>query len=230
MTLNLDHASFSYGKHSVFNDFSLCLNSDEHNPVVILGPSGCGKTSLLKMIVAQCSKADAPPVNISLVFQEPRLFPWRTVLQNVTLPVVEKLGQAEAEALSKKYLEQTGLGDKAGKYPSELSGGERQRAALARAWTKLESFDDKIADSILLMDEPFQSLDIPLRIELMDISKNLLATRKNKTLMLMVTHDPREALYLGQGTIVLGRNKIVFDSRESAQTLSEDILIQYLQD
>jgi NitT/TauT family transport system ATP-binding protein len=202
--------SFGFGAVSVFENLNLELSErDSALPVVILGPSGCGKTSLLKLaagLLLPCKGRvlkDLP--SVSFVFQEPRLLPWLTVLENTALPLGKILGKAEAEKRALRFLESVSLGSKAKSSPHELSGGQMQRAALARAFA--------FPSEVLLMDEPFNSLDIPLRLDLMDRTLRLLS--KEKRLALVVTHDPREAVYLGGRIVVLGQppGGIVFDEK-----------------
>ena len=181
---------------------------------MILGPSGCGKTTLLKLL-AGLLRPDAGAFTVSpaeaaagcsIVFQEPRLLPWKTVLANVQLPAEPLLGKAGAGERARHFLRQVSLEEKAAAYPAELSGGQKQRVSFARAFT--------FPGSILLMDEPFQSLDIPLRIQLMDLTRSLLEA--SPRLALVVTHDPREAAYLGKRILVLGNPPagIVFDKTQ----------------
>ncbi|MDR0758619.1 MAG: ATP-binding cassette domain-containing protein, partial [Treponema sp.] len=199
-----------------FENFSLDLQEEE-SPAVILGPSGCGKTTLLRLLAgllrpgpgagqnaASSSLIEAAP-SASFVFQEPRLLPWMTALDNVILPIKRRLGKAEDRA--RRFLDLVSLGDKAGSFPEELSGGERQRVSIARAFA--------FPAPAIFMDEPFQSLDIPLRRELMDMIIALLETESR--LLIAVTHDPREAVYLGRRIIVLGKplRGVVFDERVS---------------
>jgi NitT/TauT family transport system ATP-binding protein len=189
---------FSFpGGGPVFHNFSLELGAE--SPALILGPSGCGKTTLLRLI-AGLLKPQAGEIQargeLSMVFQEPRLLPWKTALENVSLPLVERMGKPAAEERARHFLRMVSLEDKAAALPGELSGGQRQRVNLARAFA--------FPGEILLMDEPFQSLDIPLRIALMDLSLSLLA--EFPRLALMVSHDPREAVYMGKRILVLGES------------------------
>ena len=184
----------------VFKNLNLEL---DQGPVVILGPSGCGKTTLLRLM-AGLLKPDSGTISTaaaSMVFQEPRLLPWKTALENTSLPLAggripltEKLGKKEAEEKAMHFLALVSLQDKAASLPRELSGGERQRVNVARAFA--------CPAQILLMDEPFQSLDIPLRLKLMDLSLSLLENYPR--LAVMVSHDPREAVYTGKRILVLG--------------------------
>ncbi|GHV95738.1 ABC transporter ATPase [Spirochaetia bacterium] len=195
--------AFTAGK-GIFQNLSLELGN---GPVLILGPSGCGKTTLLRLIAGLLEPqagelfvhGESNPgagSAVSMVFQEPRLLPWKTALENVSLPLAERLGKKEAQAQARRFLRLVSLEDKAESLPAELSGGQKQRVNLARAFA--------FPGEILLMDEPFQSLDIPLRIELMDLTLSLLADFPR--LVVMVSHDPREAVYMGKRIIVLGKS------------------------
>ena len=191
--------SFIPGK-PIFKNLNLDLNGESpcrtSSPAVFLGPSGCGKTTLLRLM-AGLLKPDGGELRaapVSMVFQEPRLLPWKTALENVALPVAEKFGK-EAEEKARHFLRLVSLEHKAASLPRELSGGEQQRVNLARAFA--------CPTEILLMDEPFQSLDIPLRIQLMDLSLSLLEDFPR--LAVIVSHDPREAVYMGKRILVLGQ-------------------------
>ena len=180
-------------ENPVFKGLNLDLDT---GPVAILGPSGCGKTTLLRLMAGLLvpERGEVKTAPASMVFQEPRLLPWKTALENTCLPLAEKLGKKEAEEKAMHFLTLVSLQDKALSLPRELSGGERQRVNVARAFA--------CPADILLMDEPFQSLDIPLRIKLMDLSLSLLENYPR--LAVMVSHDPREAVYIGKRILVLG--------------------------
>jgi ABC-type nitrate/sulfonate/bicarbonate transport system ATPase subunit len=205
--------NFGYGNSPIFEGLNLELGKE--NPVAILGPSGCGKTTLLFLIArllrpagggiavggfdpedshVSMSPEDGPPA--VLVFQEPRLLPWMTALGNTALPIEKTLGKKPARERARYFLELAGLGDKIHSFPRELSGGQRQRVSLARAFA--------FPSPVILLDEPFQSLDIPLKIAMMDLVKTLL-NREQGRLVIAVTHDPREAVYLGRRIMVLGK-------------------------
>jgi len=190
----------------VFKNLNLDLNQ---GPIVILGPSGCGKTTLLRLMAGllKPAKGEINTARASMIFQEPRLLPWKTALENTCLPLLEKLGKKDAEEEAMHFLAMVSLQDKAGSLPRELSGGERQRVNVARAFA--------CPAEILLMDEPFQSLDIPLRIKLMDLT--LLLLENYPRLAVMVSHDPREAVYIGKRILVLGNapNGIIHDEAVS---------------
>ncbi|MDR2535219.1 MAG: ABC transporter ATP-binding protein [Treponema sp.] len=208
--------SFGFSEKPLFDKLS--LNFSEENPVIFLGPSGCGKTTLLRLMagllepwsgyVAFSGKASG----ISFVFQEPRLLPWLTVWENVVLPIKKTLPPKEAKARGAHFLELVSLKDKMRVYPDALSGGQRQRVSIARAFT--------YPSQIMFMDEPFQSLDIPLRIELMEMTLSLFA--EEPRLLIAVTHDPREAIFLGRRILVLGKppRGVIFDETAPLFSLS----------
>jgi NitT/TauT family transport system ATP-binding protein len=174
--------------------------------LTIVGPSGCGKTTLLKIIAGLLAPTagsvhisrieDKPGPDIMFVFQEYNrsLFPWRTVFRNVAFGLEQlKLGRTETSDRVLKYLRIVRLEDFAQRYPWELSGGMQQRVAIARALA--------CEPQLLLMDEPFGSLDALSRSTLED---DLLRLWKELGLtILFVTHDIDEAIYLADNVIVL---------------------------
>ncbi|GHV79472.1 aliphatic sulfonates import ATP-binding protein SsuB 1 [Spirochaetia bacterium] len=213
MFISIRNLSFAFAGKPLFKDLSLDLGDE--GPTVILGASGCGKTTLLRLM-AGLLPPDPPGAidrdgDVSFVFQESRLLPWYTVLENVSLPIERTMGKAAASDFSPReramhFLRLVSLEEKAGAYPAELSGGQAQRASFARAFA--------FPAPIILLDEPFQSLDIPLRIQLMDMVLSLLSADigpAEKRLAVVVSHDPREAVYLGRRILVLGAAGIVFD-------------------
>jgi NitT/TauT family transport system ATP-binding protein len=225
----LQNCSFSYRSGGVavpvFKDLSLVLGPEiaAENPVVILGPSGSGKTTLLKLmaglLVPETENRDHGPAGTSpaenaaaitalpgsFVFQESRLIPWLNALENVYLPLKRTMGRADGEARSRHFLELVSLSGKTSALPNELSGGEQQRVSIARAFA--------YPAPVIYLDEPFQSLDVPLRLGLLEMTRFLI--EREGRLAVMVTHDPREAVFLGRRIVVLGRNAagIVFDER-----------------
>ena len=171
----------------------------------LIGPSGCGKSTLLNVIgglltpttgtveVAGKPVRGPMPRDIAFVFQEHALFPWNTVLENITLGLLfQGVTRAEREARAKRVLEAVGLKDFAQHYPGQLSGGMRQRAALARALS--------LETGILLMDEPFGALDEQTRMILGEDLSVLLA-RTDKTVV-FVTHSLGEATFLADRVAV----------------------------
>ncbi len=172
--------------------------------VALVGPSGCGKSTLLRLVAGLDTryhgeirvgdeKVCGPHPSIGLVFQEPRLFPWLTVADNVAFGLRDHEGET-ARAHVRTALEAVGLAGFGRSLPKELSGGMAQRVALARSLVT--------EPQVLLLDEPFSSLDAFTRMRLQD---HLLAawTRYRPTLLL-VTHDLDEAVYLADRVFVFG--------------------------
>lgn len=216
MKISVRSLSFGFAGKLIFDRFSADLDGGEAGrPLVILGPSGCGKTTLLKLLGGllepqggEIRFSGEGTAKTSFMFQEPRLLPWLTVLENTSLPLEKEFGKEEARERARHFLSLVSLEDKEDAYPLKLSGGQAQRVSMARAFAW--------PAAALLMDEPFQSLDIPLRINLMDLCLSL-QERENSSgenrLLVAVTHDPREAVYMGGRIIVLGKaaEGIVFD-------------------
>jgi NitT/TauT family transport system ATP-binding protein len=175
--------------------------------MIVIGPSGCGKSTLLKAIAGFIDpvggsiavagrKTLAPGPDRAVVFQEfDQLFPWRTVLDNVAYPLrVNGRSRRAAAATAREFLELTHLSRAADRYPHQLSGGMKQRVAIARALA--------LEPALLLMDEPFGSLDAITRQRL-QVELNRIVADTNVTLM-FVTHSIEEALVLGDRVVVLG--------------------------
>ncbi|MBY0122686.1 ABC transporter ATP-binding protein [Bacillus sp. S/N-304-OC-R1] len=186
----------------VLDDIS--LNIDKGSFVSIVGPSGCGKSTMLYLI-AGLEKADKGEIKIDgkkvtqpgpdrvVVFQEAGLFPWLTVLENVTYGLLlKKIPKKQAQAKALEVLKMVHLSRYTNSYPHQLSGGMKQRVAIARALV--------MEPDILLMDEPFSALDEQTR---MVLHKELLEIwRKTKVTILFITHNIREAVLLSEKVIV----------------------------
>jgi NitT/TauT family transport system ATP-binding protein len=187
----------------VFEDLRLSVADRES--VCILGPSGCGKTTLLRAmdglteldrgrILVDGSPVSEPRRNVAMVFQHFGLFPWKTVARNVGYGLeLAGLDAAERSARSQRYIELVGLGGFERSYPYQLSGGMQQRVGLARA---LATEPD-----ILLMDEPFGSLDALTREQLQDELLGILEL--NPKTMVFITHSIEEAVAMGDRIVVL---------------------------
>lgn len=187
------------GRVNVLTNISLAVPPGEI--IAILGPSGCGKSTMLRL-VAGLETPTSGTVSVdghtvtsidprcSVVFQEPRLLPWRSIAKNVRLGIRDDSGSSEVD----QWLELVGLSGFGSYLPKQVSGGMAQRAALARALIG--------HPGVLLLDEPFAALDALTRMQMQDLLVDV-ATRLGTT-VLLVTHDVDEALYLADRVVVLG--------------------------
>jgi len=205
VVVDIDGLGHAYGGQVVLRDISLAVRRGEL--VSIVGPSGCGKSTLLRAVAGLIQPAegriliDGEPVagvpqSLAVVFQEygRSLLPWLTVRDNVALPLRRRGGtKPQRRSAATAALEAVGLADAADKHPWQLSGGMQQRVSIARALA--------YRPALLLMDEPFGSVDAQTREDLEDL---LLAVRGTDMTILFVTHDIDESVYLGDRVIVLG--------------------------
>lgn len=179
---------------------SLTLTVAPGEVVAVIGPSGCGKSTLLNVIAGLLAPdrgelAVEPGAVIGYVFQQPRLLPWRTALRNVEFALEQRRSPtgAKGRARALEALELVGLAEAAERLPSELSGGMQQRVALARALAP--------APGVLLLDEPFASVDALTRT---DLQEELAAiVRRTRTTVVLVTHDIDESLLLADRVAVM---------------------------
>lgn len=191
--LKINNLTVKYGNNTVYDGFNLDIG--DSGITCILGESGCGKTTLLNAVVGLIPYGgEISPVTVSYVFQSPRLIPYISVLKNLLV-----VG-AESDAAT-AMLARVGLGDKLNAYPQTLSGGEAQRVSLVRAFLK--------KSDLLLMDEPFSSLDLKTKLSVMELFKSLQAEEGRS--VLFVTHDIDEALYLSDRILVMRDGKIIKD-------------------
>ncbi len=208
MTLEIRDISRNFpvpGQEPIQALSGITLTVEDKEFLSILGPSGCGKTTLLRIIGGLDSASSGSitlngasitrqSFRMAMIFQEYSLYPWRTVLENVTFGLeIQKMENQPARDIGMEYLNLVGLAEFAERYPYELSGGMRQRVAVARAMA--------IDPEILLMDEPFGALDAQtrnlLQKELLDI------WHKTKKTIIFVTHSVDEAVYLADRLVVL---------------------------
>ena len=182
--LELKEISLSFGGHAVLSNCSLHLAPGER--IALMGPSGCGKTTLLRTALS-LQQPDSGTVvcrarKPAAVFQEPRLLPWLTALENVNLVLSDT---PETLPAARAWLECMELADSAGLYPAELSGGMQQRVSLARALS--------CEPDLLVLDEPFKGLDSALYDRILEVLKKAL----DGASLLLATHREEEALALG---------------------------------
>ena len=200
MSIKLINIEKNFGNKKIYDKFSLTFEERKIN--CILGKSGCGKSTLLNIIAnleeINSGEIIGVPEKISYVFQEDRLIEWNSIYTNMELPLLKFYTKDEREEKIKNILREVELGDSMNSYPKELSGGMRQRANIARALL--------YNGELLLMDEPFKSLDKSSKEDIIEIfKKNHL--EKNNT-VIMVTHDINEALNLGDNIFILGGSPV----------------------
>lgn len=201
---NLEKA---FGQRAVLRGLDLDIAPGEF--ITIVGRSGSGKSTLLRILSgletptqgAATIGDGARAGDVRVVFQEPRLLPWRSVLQNVLIGMT-----AQNTRAAEQVLEQVGLGDRLHDYPGVLSGGQRQRVALARALVH--------EPKVMLLDEPFGALDALTRVDAQRLVERLWSERRFTSIL--VTHDVEEA-------VLLGDRVLVFDDGQIVDTLPVDL-------
>lgn len=205
----------------------ISFTAEQNEFVCIIGPSGCGKTTLLK-IIDNLIKPTSGHMEFlgynseshlvsAMVFQEQSLFPWMTVQQNIAFGLeVQGISRDEIEKMVSAYIKKYGLLEFSQSYPRQLSGGMKQRVAIARAF---------LANSqILLMDEPFGSLDAQSRLLLQN--ELLQIWKEDQKLVIYVTHDIEEAILLGDRIIVMsGRPGRILEEIEVPLQRPRDLVI-----
>ncbi|RXZ00026.1 ABC transporter ATP-binding protein [Fictibacillus sp. S7] len=178
------------------------LDVEKGEFITVIGPSGCGKSTLLKIVAGLDTahegsvlldnrKVTGPSIEKGFIFQEPRLFPWLTAEKNIAanLPVKNK----ETKESVKQLIELVRLKGFENAYPKELSGGMAQRVAIARALLR--------NPKVLLLDEPFGALDAFTRSHMQEVLLDI--WQNNRTIMLFVTHDIDEAIYLATRVVIM---------------------------
>jgi NitT/TauT family transport system ATP-binding protein len=194
------------GEHVVIENLSLSV--EKNSFLCILGPSGCGKTTLIRCIAGfehyegdvmiNGEKKDRPNTERTMVFQEfNQLLPWKTVEKNIAYPLKLKgiKDEAERTEITDSYLEKVGLTDRKNHYPHQLSGGMKQRVAIARSLA--------VKPNIILMDEPFASLDAGTRGNLQN--ELLKLSGEEDMTVIFITHNIQEALILGTRILVMSQ-------------------------
>jgi len=212
----IDGITFFYREERpIFEDFSMIVQKGE--AWSIIGPSGCGKTTLLYLITGllkpvkgtieiEGTKVDRPRKNTALILQDYGLLPWRTVRENIELGLRIR-GIKEDHGVN-MWLERLNIKDVSERYPHQLSGGQRQRTAIARALV--------LKPDILLMDEPFSSLDAPTRENLQNLIIDL--QKEQSLTVILVTHTIEEAAFMGRKILHLNyppnKNPVIIENPE----------------
>jgi NitT/TauT family transport system ATP-binding protein len=203
--ITVDHLYKEFDQGAkVIDDLSFSV--EKGRSLTIIGPSGCGKTTLLYIIsgltrpsagsvAIEGKEVNGPSQDVAFILQDFGLLPWKTVEENIGLGMkIRKVPRTERDLRSRELVKELGLEGHEGDYPARLSGGERQRVAIGRALA--------LDPRLLLMDEPFSSLDTLNREKLQD---TLLDVRHRTGLTsIMVTHSIEEAVFLGDHILVLG--------------------------
>ncbi|CAM2144967.1 Aliphatic sulfonates import ATP-binding protein SsuB 1 [Pararobbsia alpina] len=200
----LERVAKRYGERTVLEHFD--LNIERGSFVAIVGRSGCGKSTLLRLVAGlesidegslQARRDDGTPLETRIMFQDARLLPWKTVLENVMLGMPK-----HARARARAVLADVGLAERENDWPAELSGGQRQRVALARALVH--------EPELLLLDEPLGALDALTRIEMHGLIERL--WRERGFTALLVTHDVHEAVALGDRIVLIEQGRLALDT------------------
>ncbi|MEU0494735.1 ABC transporter ATP-binding protein [Mycobacterium sp. NPDC006124] len=195
----------NFGSQQVLDDFELDIADGEF--VAMLGRSGSGKSTLLRAVAGldeEVTGSVVAPRSRAVVFQSPRLLPWRRALANVTFALPDGgPDAADRDARGRAALAEVGLADKARSWPLQLSGGEAQRVSLARALVR--------EPDLLLLDEPFGALDALTRLKMYRLLHDLWSRRHMA--VLHVTHDVDEAILLADRVVVLSGGRVSLDRR-----------------
>lgn len=186
----------------VLSDINLSIKKGEF--VSIVGASGCGKSTLIRMIagletatsgkiLVENREVTRPSIDVGLIFQESRLYPWLTAEQNIAFGIHEKLPKDKKKDLVQKYIDLVELTGFEKAKPSQLSGGMQQRVSIAR--TLINKPD------VLLLDEPFGALDALTRINMQNAILKI--WEKEKTTMILITHDIDESIFLSDRIVIM---------------------------
>jgi NitT/TauT family transport system ATP-binding protein len=220
--IKINRLKKNYDSKKIFNDFN--MNIEPYEITCILGPSGVGKTTLFNVIsgLTDYEGGEITGIenrNISYLFQEPRLLPWLTVYENIDIVLKNIYPEKKRNEVITHHLEMVGLIEYINNKPEELSGGMKQRLAIARTFA--------YPSSLLLMDEPFQGLDVKLKNDI--IGSFLKLWEKDKRTVLFITHDIDEALKVSDQIYIIQDNPVkisqvehIIDSKFSRDIYGDD--------
>lgn len=199
--LELDIKKFFYNE-----DFEIkslrgqSISIDKGEKIAVIGPSGCGKSTLLKIISGLESRFDGSMeknCKTAFVLQEYGLFPWKSVYKNIALPLkLDKMDRNFIEKRVHEIAEMLGIEDIIKKYPANISGGQKQRVAIGRALIT--------EPELLLLDEPFNSLDSLTREDIQDMVLEI--AEKRKMSLIIVTHNIEESVYMADKVLIMSKN------------------------
>ncbi len=211
LDVTVDHVQFAYDKELILGDINMAVTAGDF--VCLLGQSGCGKSTLLRLLAglekptSGSILVDGKPIKGAslqrgVVFQDYGLFPWMTAEENITIALkyrFPKMSKAEHKELAGHWMNHVGMDQSLfHKLPGELSGGQKQRCGIARAFA--------IDPPILLMDEPFGSLDAVTKAKLQDLVLKLWQQEEQRKTIFFVTHEVDEALLLATDIFVLSQS------------------------
>lgn len=213
-----------FGERQVLHGLDLEIEAGEF--VAIVGRSGCGKSTLLRLLAGLDSASEGSirldgesaalhKDDVRMMFQDARLLPWRTVIQNIAIGLEGSKQEIRQRALD--VLAQVGLADRADEWPGRLSGGQRQRVALARALIH--------RPRLLLLDEPLGALDALTRIEMQRLIESI--WKQHRFTALLVTHDVSEAVALGDRIVLVEDGRITLDEKVSLARPREHGEVQF---
>ncbi|MEG2984218.1 MAG: ABC transporter ATP-binding protein [Peptostreptococcaceae bacterium] len=212
MILSIENLNKHYENKVIYRNFKLELNKNQIN--CIIGKSGCGKSTLLNLITGIIESDDEkfktlPKDEISYIFQEDRLIEWITLEENMKIVGKKFYDKDKLNIAVDRYLSIVGIQEHKNVYPQMLSGGIRQRANIARAFIKPSKY--------IIMDEPFKSIDIKIKNDIMLKLKEIL--KEDLKTVIFVTHDIEEALFLSDKIFILGGSPVKI--KKSFNNLSE---------